>query len=510
MNIVRLLSRRHRVVVAAIVATCGALAPACLPDVQFDAPPTDGGTPPATDATSPSGDAGDGGPRSDAADGSISDATDAMPSTDAAPDVDPNAFGPFAENQDDDYGQTAICAVRGNALYCWGGQDSNEYAAFGLPADAGAYPLPTLIPSTPAPPSHLKQLAMGDRHTCALYDRTTYCYGYGDTYANTLGDTTADAGPSPVMVLGLPSTGVDLIAAASAATCAVVLDQDAGAQSNVYCWGTNGEGELARPYDSPLLNAGPVSGSGATILSDVTAIAAGGDHVCVISASRGILCWGGTDNFESGPTQGPSDAGACPGGNEVSCTYEPVAVPTPDTDAGTPEIPVALAAGLQHTCALMQSGDVYCWGSNEFAQLGVGDAGVPTTCTDTSAMVTSQCSGTPHRVLDLTNVKLIRAGGYTTCALDTSNHAFCWGDNMEAELGNGSPSTLVSPVPVSVKNNSTGDPYEFSDLSVGEEGACARSLDGDTLYCWGQGGLGTAQPDASTTPSPFSPAPVLF
>ncbi len=158
----------------------------------------------------------------------------------------------------------------------------------------------------------------------------------------------------------------------------------------------------------------------------------------------------------------------------------------------------------------MQSGNVYCWGSNQFAQLGVGDGGVPTTCTNVSAQITSQCSGTPQRVLNLTIVKLFRAGGNTTCALDTSNHASCWGDNMEAELGNGSPSTDVSPVPVSVKNNSTGNPFEFSDLTVGEEGACARSLDGDTLYCWGQGALGTAQPDASAPPSIFSPAPVLF
>jgi hypothetical protein len=107
-------------------------------------------------------------------------------------------------------------------------------------------------------------------------------------------------------------------------------------------------------------------------------------------------------------------------------------------------------------------------------------------------------------------VKLIRAGGYTTCALDKSNHASCWGDNMEGELGNRSPTIPVSPVPVVVRNNATGTPFEFSDLTVGEERACARSLDGDPLYCWGQGGLGTSEPDASTIPSLFSPSPVLF
>jgi len=92
----------------------------------------------------------------------------------------------------------------------------------------------------------------------------------------------------------------------------------------------------------------------------------------------------------------------------------------------------AIAAGDQHTCALMVSGGVRCWGDNLYGQLGDG------TTTDRKTPQTSDV---------LTGVQAIAAGDSHTCALMDSGGVRCWGDNYFGELGLG-PSELVVPTSV--------------------------------------------------------------
>ncbi|MBK8256115.1 MAG: hypothetical protein IPK82_26030 [Polyangiaceae bacterium] len=85
-----------------------------------------------------------------------------------------------------------------------------------------------------------------------------------------------------------------------------------------------------------------------------------------------------------------------------------------------------------HTCAVKKSGDLYCWGSNGFGQLGLG-----TTTTATS----------PQKVPGTLPYLVAAPGNEHTCAIQTSGKLYCWGASYSAQLGVGVP-FLSAPTPI--------------------------------------------------------------
>jgi len=122
----------------------------------------------------------------------------------------------------------------------------------------------------------------------------------------------------------------------------------------------------------------------------------------------------------------------------------------------------AIAVGERHACGLSPSGQAYCWGANDFGQLGDGS--------NTPSNLPIAVSG------GITFASLDAVGGFT-CGLTPAGAAYCWGLNIGAQLGNGT--TIDSSVPTPVSGG-----FSFSTLSVGTDHTCALVGTGEA-YCWG-------------------------
>jgi alpha-tubulin suppressor-like RCC1 family protein len=128
-----------------------------------------------------------------------------------------------------------------------------------------------------------------------------------------------------------------------------------------------------------------------------------------------------------------------------------------------------VTAGGYHTCALLSSGGVKCWGYNKYGQLGDGSKNDR----KTPGQVSGLLSGTVS----------VSAGGYHTCALSNSASVSCWGVNSSGQLGDGTNDNRVAPNPVE------GLFAGADSISAGYLHTCAAMLSGGGV-CWGDNSVG--------------------
>ncbi|AKU90994.1 Ig-like domain-containing protein [Vulgatibacter incomptus] len=161
----------------------------------------------------------------------------------------------------------------------------------------------------------------------------------------------------------------------------------------------------------------------------------------------------------------------------------------------TPRRPaVQLAMGETHTCALLRTGEIWCWGSNDLGQLGMGAEG-------------DDEFGAVQATIGL-SFRSISAGSDFTCGVTLDDEVYCWGENGNLELGD--PFLDYSVVPLRISSSS------FSSMASGYYSNCATNLQGNP-YCWGYNSsdheLGSSSTDESEVPlqvqSPGAGQPLL-
>ena len=198
----------------------------------------------------------------------------------------------------------------------------------------------------------------------------------------------------------------------------------------------------------------------------------------------------------------------------------------------TVDRPVTVAAGYDHTCAVLASGSVKCWGKNGYGQLGDGTTtasaypvqvrGLTSGATSVTTGLLNSCAvvsgavkcwgyntygqlgngaktdaATPVQVTGLTSgATAVSLGvmGYQGCAL-VSGAAKCWGANWSGELGDGTTTDRLTPVQV------TGLGSGVTAVSAGTDHSCA--VVSGAAKCWGSNGagkLGNGSSDDSLTP----------
>jgi alpha-tubulin suppressor-like RCC1 family protein len=265
-------------------------------------------------------------------------------------------LGPFLQFRTIQLGRTFGCGITvAKQMYCWGRLNGSTLQ-----------PLPTAV--TFVPPTTVNTIATGERHTCMTTPSgLAYCSGTNDE--GELGNGTFVTASNYVAVLPALSTWSG-IAAGSLHTCAMPRYAGAGTVKPS-CWGFNSSGQLGNGAVATSNIPVAVTLPALVTEMDSTSLVVGAAHSCaIVSASTSatspigsVLCWGSNGYGQLG------NAAAY-----TSTSFSNVAVPAASGQTFT-----SLTAGEYHTCGVTTAGAALCWGRNNAGQLGDGTQVTPAT-----------------------------------------------------------------------------------------------------------------------------------
>jgi alpha-tubulin suppressor-like RCC1 family protein len=233
------------------------------------------------------------------------------------------------------------------------------------------------------------------------------------------------------------------------------------------CWGSNESGQLGD--GTVTARSTPVEVFGLTNAIDV---ALGSTHSCALLSNKMVTCWGANSHGELGD------------GTTASHLH-------PTTKVSGLSNAVAIGAGNQFSCALLQNGKVMCWGSGADGRLGNG-----LTDDQHEAVAVSDLMG------ETTDISV---GGDWACARLSTGRVQCWGLNQQGQLGDGTTFSKGVPVLLDLQNVSPlqADSQKASPIQLGKQAHSCAIINADSkpdasvpgVYCWGandHGQLGTA------------------
>ena len=199
---------------------------------------------------------------------------------------------------------------------------------------------------------------------------------------------------------------------------------------------------------------GGASANATIAVRGFVSVTAAGHYTCGALTDGAAYCWGANNSGQlgNGSSTGNSTTPVTVSGGHVFASLT----------AGS--LPGFIPAGAGHTCGLTTAGAVYCWGLNDYGQLGIGSFYGDST--------------TPVAVFGGHSFASVTAGRFHTCGVTTTGEAFCWGGNGDGQLGNGS--NTESPAPVLVSGMRS-----FASVSAGRYHTCGVTTAG-AAYCWGE------------------------
>ena len=360
----------------------------------------------------------------------------------------------------------------------------------------------------------IEKVASGNRFGCAI-DEDAGLWCWGRNHRGQLGIGSDVFGSSTPERVG--DRGWQAVSVSEMHACAI--DEDAA----LWCWGDDSQGQLGSGdgYGGFSTTPQPVE-LDEDEPSEWRDVATGDEYSCAIDEDAALWCWGVADNVDVHlnmmvhPALGldANDPGGhftpqrvsfdgnwqtVSAGSEHTCAidedhelwcwglnadrqlgaesnfsiapygYEPIPV---ETDARWQ----AVAAGARHTCGIDEEAELHCWGDNERGQLGVGDD--------------SESESTPAEVVDVTPSawRHISTGDDHSCASTEDGQLYCWGAGTYGRLGVDGESDRFLPTSVG-----SGGPWEF--IAAGSDHSCAVAGEG-RWQCWGLRPLGSSTPTA--------------
>ncbi|HXJ21852.1 MAG TPA: HYR domain-containing protein [Polyangia bacterium] len=396
-------------------------------------------------------------------------------------------------------GEMHTCALLADTtVECWGDNTFNQLGD----GTTDSTPTPQPVPGLTA----VTALAAGQDHTCALMqDGTVQCWG--KNVNGQLGNGGFTNAPSPAAISGL--TGVSAISASGRSTCALLTS---GA---VTCWG----------HDTPMVSflgdsATPIA---VPSVSGAVSISVGPDHSCAVLDTGAVTCWGensfgqiwaGMAGSFGGPSAPPGLSGitAVTAGNEHTCVvldtgavscWGSYAQPSGEAGEGgtmaASSTPVTMtgvssAVGIVSpdnspgSCALLNNGDVMCWGDDYYGVFGDGNA---------DHLVTAPTL--EPNLAGLTSISLSWTHG---CAVTADGRLECWG--WPAGLGQTSPEGVMTPAQIQTSSleaagtpcRPAAGPCDVAEVCDGVSPDCPQ----DQLVTAGQQcGSSTGECDLSAT-----------
>ncbi len=377
--------------------------------------------------------------------------------------------------------EQSTCAIsRTGKIYCWG---SGLYGQLGNGAPFQLLPMEIDVSSLGIT-NNFKEISAGLYYYCAIHDSgKIYCWGQNDEGVMGNGNNSTDyATPVEVNMAGTGFTndfkslaaGLDIQWNGTGHACAI------HSTGQLFCWGNNDNGKLGT--GNMVDSATPILVNNSQFSSpEIIDVSAGHHHTCAIDSNEKLYCWGG------------NSFGALGNGNAADQSL-PVEVNV--SSLGLTNNFKKVSAGASHTCALHTNNKAYCWGIGMFGMLGNGfdtnqltpaevgfsQAGFANTIKDISAGIDSTCAidinnkgfcwgnnewgqlgigfmgnnyNLPQPIEDqapeyATFKQLSTNHGRHTCGIGINGKTYCWVYGYAGQLGNGT-TTMISSHPMELE-----------------------------------------------------------